>query len=413
MTAIEIYLIFLLTYAGMAAGKLPWFRLDRSGIALFGVIALLVTGAMTFDQINGRIDPASLILLFSLMMISEQFVLSGFIDIAIGRIARVKGSPLRVLAVTVMITGALAAFITNDLLVLISTPLLIEVIRRRRLNPVPFLIAAITADNAGSAATIIGAPQNIIIGQLGDLRLANYLLACVVPSLVALAIIYIVVAFLWRGRLELQPRDEVPEPPIPFPAPRGHDRNQTNRAILALAGLLALFSTDLPHDILALSIMALMMLNRKTTSGAMIAGVDWPMLLLVYGLLGVTGALGITQLPAVAQEILQPLHMMPDGLIVLAPLSLFMSNTIGNVPFAILVLQTWQSPSSGALYGLALLTSLAGNLSNLMIVESAQLYGVRISPRDFARAGIPITLASMLVAVIWLNLTGFMNWLPS
>jgi Na+/H+ antiporter NhaD/arsenite permease-like protein len=416
MTAAKIYLIFLLTYAGMAAGRLPWFRIDRSGIALFGIIALLGTGTLNFDEINGRIDPPSLILLFALMIISEQFAASGFIEIAILRIGQVMGSPLRVLAATVAITGGLAALVTNDLLVLITTPLLIDVLRRRGLNPVPFLIAAIAADNAGSAATIIGAPQTILIGQLGDLRLPTYLGACGLPAIVALATVFGVVALLWQGRLTA-------ETPVPAEAPplvlHPHDRNLTNKAILALAGLLALFSTSLPHDTLALSIMALMMLSRKMTSRSMIAGVDWPLLILVYGLFGVTGALGSTALPALLQDWLQRVHLMPDGLLTLAPLTLLMCNTIGNVPFSILLLQTWQDPPSGALYGLALLSTLAGNLllvgslSNLLIVESAAGRGIVLASRDFVRAGVPITLISLGFAVLWLHFAGFMPWLAS
>jgi Na+/H+ antiporter NhaD/arsenite permease-like protein len=96
-----------------------------------------------------------------------------------------------------------------------------------------------------------------------------------------------------------------------------------------------------------------------------------------------------------------------------------MSCTIGNIPFVILLLQLWQDMPPGALHGLALFSSLSGNLlligslSNLVIAERARERGVELRFWEFARAGIPITLASMGFAVLWLWLTGFMPFLPA
>jgi Na+/H+ antiporter NhaD/arsenite permease-like protein len=417
MTAAKIYVIFLLTYGGMAAGRLPWLRVDRTGIALLGLIALLATEALNLDEVGSRIDMPTLVLLFAIMIISAQFIASGFCDSVIERIGRAPGSPLRILGLTIAACGGLSAFLANDMLVYCMTPLLVDALRARGLDPRPYLIAMIAADNAGSAATIIGAPQTILIGQLGNLHLLTYLWACGVPAIVSLGIVFAVVAFLWRGKLEL-PSDGFAEPtPPPMPI-RAHDRNQTNKGIAAVVCLLALFLTDLPRDVFALTIAAVLLLNRKFTSTAMIAAIDWPLLLLFACLFGVTGALGSTALPGLLIDGLQSIHLLPDSLIVLAPLTLLMSNTLGNVPFAVLLLQVWLDPPPGALYGLALLSSLAGNLlligslSNLIIVERAAERGVKLRSHEFARAGIPITLASMAVGIFWLYITGIMPWLP-
>jgi Na+/H+ antiporter NhaD/arsenite permease-like protein len=417
MTAVKIYLIFLLTYAGMAAGRLPWLRVDRTGIALLGLIALLGTEALTLDEVGSRIDMPTLVLLFALMIISAQFVTAGFCDAAFARLGTAPGSPLRILGLTVALSGGLAAFLANDILVVVATPLLIDAVRQRGLDPRPYVIAFIAASNAGSAATIIGAPQTIVIGQLGALRLPTYLAACGVPAVVSLGIVFAVIAVLWRGRLALRPDgfQIAALPPMPL---RPHDRNQTNKGIVALGALLALFCTGLQKDVFALPIAALLLINRKFTSRTLIAAVDWPVLLLVACLFGVTGALGSTALPALVINSLQDVHLLPDSLIVLAPLTLLMSCTIGNMPFTILLLQMWQDMPQGALYGLALLSSLAGNLlligslSNLLIVERASERGVTLHFWEFARAGIPITLLTMTFAVIWLYGTGFMPFLP-
>jgi len=418
LTALKIYLVFLLTYAGMAAGRLPWLRVDRTGIALLGLIALLGSQALTLDEIGARIDMPTLMLLFALMLISAQFVTSGFCDAVFARLGTAAGSPLRILGLTVAVSGGLAAFLANDILVFVATPILIDAVRQRGLDPRPYLIAFIAASNAGSAATIIGAPQTILIGQLGGLRLPTYLAACGIPAMVALVIVFAVVGFIWRGKLALSAEGFQSPPPPPPVAVRRHDRNQTNKGLVALAALLVLFCTGLPKDVFSLPIAALLLINRKFTSRTMIAAVDWPMLLLVACLFGVTGALGNTLGASALIDWLQDIHLLPDSLVVLAPLTLVMSCTIGNMPFVILLLQLWQDMPAGALHGLALFSSLSGNLlligslSNLIIAERASESGVNLRFWEFARSGIPITLASMGFAVFWLYVTGFMPFLP-
>src|SRR5580704_13723412 len=98
MTAVKIYLIFLLSYVGMAAGRLPWLRVDRTGIALLGVVALLATDSVTLDDLGGTIDTSTLVLLFALMIISAQFVESGFYDLCADWITSQRGSPAWLLA---------------------------------------------------------------------------------------------------------------------------------------------------------------------------------------------------------------------------------------------------------------------------------------------------------------------------
>jgi Na+/H+ antiporter NhaD/arsenite permease-like protein len=196
------------------------------------------------------------------------------------------------------------------------------------------------------------------------------------------------------------------------------DRNQTIKGVIATLALLALFSTALPREIGALVIAALLLANRKFTSRTMIAAVDWPLLLLFACLFGVTGALADTGIPWAGISQLQEWGLMPDSLLILTPLTLLMSNTIGNVPSVILLMQIWPNPPKGALYGLALLSSLAGNLllvgslANLMVVERAAAFGVKLSFAEHAKVGIPVTLLSMAFAVLWLAYMDWLPWLP-
>src|ERR1700690_4517169 len=115
MTAVKIYFIFLFTYIGMAAGRLPWLRVDRTGIALLGLIALLGTEALTLDEVGARIDMPTLVLLFAIMIISAQFIASGFCDSVIERIGKAPGSPPRILGLTVACCGGPSALLAKDM----------------------------------------------------------------------------------------------------------------------------------------------------------------------------------------------------------------------------------------------------------------------------------------------------------
>jgi Na+/H+ antiporter NhaD/arsenite permease-like protein len=419
MTAALVILVFVLTYIGMAVGRLPWFQVDRTGIALFGIIALLVIQPWRADKLGAYIDFPTLALLFALMIISAQFVTAGAYDLCVDWIVNRTANPATLLALTVAVCGGMSAILANDVVAFTMAPLLVAGAQSRRLDPRPFLIALAAASNAGSAATLIGNPQNILIGESGgngELSFQTFLLVCGLPALVSLAAVFAVIWFLWHDRIGstvLAATREVPEVPR-----HPYDRNQAIKGLVAVALLLGLFATPLPRDIGGLVIAAILLASRKFTSRTMIAAIDWPLLLLFVCLFAIAGSLTDTFDTGALVSSLEQYGLLPNNLAILAPLTLVMSNTIGNVPSVILLLQIWRGLPDGPLYGLALLSTLAGNLllvgslANIIVVERAATFGVRLSFGDYARAGIPITILSMGFAVIWLAWTGWLPWLP-
>ncbi|HEX6102216.1 MAG TPA: SLC13 family permease, partial [Alphaproteobacteria bacterium] len=290
-------------------------------------------------------------------------------------------------------------------------PLLCLGVRRRGLDPRPFLAGLAGASNSGSAATVIGNPQNILIGQVGGLDFWTFLAACGVPALLALAITYAAVALVWRKELARPaPRDALPDlPPL--------DRWQLAKASLGTAALILLFATPLPRETGALVIAALLLLSRRMHSREVVGAVDWPLLLLFACLFVITHAFAGTGLAQQAIAGLSARGILPETIAAMAPMVLIASNSIGNVPFVILLLAVWPAPPEGALYGLALLSTLAGNLlitgslANIITAERAAASGVRFGFLDHARAGVPMTLASLAVAALWLWATGWMRWI--
>src|ERR1700756_2450719 len=201
MHAAIVLLILILTYIGMAAGRIAWLQVDRTGIALLAVIALLASGQMTLDDFGSAVDLPTIAFLFAMMIISAQFAESGFIDLCARTITESQRGTVTLLALTVAIGGGLSAILATDILVIAIAPLLIAGAQGRGFDPRPFVIALVAATNAGSAATLIGNPQNILIGSLGRLDFWTFLAICAVPALFSLVVIFLVVWLQWHTRI--------------------------------------------------------------------------------------------------------------------------------------------------------------------------------------------------------------------
>src|SRR5262249_52854168 len=402
-----IALIFVLTYIGMALGRIPGLRIDRSGIAMIAAVVLVAAGALPIDEIAAAIHFPTLLLMGGLMILSARVGATGFYDVAAAWLARQAGRPLRLLALTIGIGGVLSALLVNDVVVFAMTPLLCTGLAARKLDVRPFLFGLAAASNAGSAATLIGNPQNILIGQVGRLGFWSYSAIASVPALIGLVVTFGGIALAWRSGPAAEPADE----PVEVPA---LDRRQLSFCITALVVLLVLFTTSLPREISALLVAACLIVSRTLPSRQLLDEIDVPFLFLFASLFIVNDAFSRTGLAEEALHVLASYGLLPDRLSLLAPTALVLSNTIGNVPAVVMMLEVWRGIPEGVLVGLAILSTLAGNLflvgslANLIVAERAALSGVRLSFRDHARAGVPITLLSMLIAGLWLWALGGM-----
>lgn len=401
--------IFAATYVAMAVGRIPGLRTDRAGAALVAATAVIAVIGADLGQAAGWVDLSTLALLFGLMVLSAQFGISGFYEYCADRITHARGSPQRLLAATILVSAALSAVLANDIIAFAVPPLLCLGLQARRLNPVPFLIGLAAATNVGSAATVIGNPQNILIGQVGALDFWRFIAICGVPALAGLAVIQAVVCWLWRGRWDLA---ALPAAAAPEARRAMLQRGPLLKAAVAAAALLIAFGAGAPRDLAALLVAAALFASRRVETRALVGGVDWSLLMLFGGLFVVTGVVAeLPQTQALFRDLIAA-GLLPDRLSVLAPLTLAMSNTIGNVPSDILLLQVWHQPPREALYALALLSTFAGNLlltgslANIIVAERAATVGASLPFLAHARAGIPITLLSSAIAGLWLWLTG-------
>lgn len=393
-------IVFALVYVGMIFGKYPGLALDRTGMALLGAIALLVTERVTPHDAWEAIDVSTICLLLGLMVVSSQLRLGGFYSAVTQRIAAIDVSPRALLALVIASMAALSAVLTNDVICLAVTPVLIEGCAHRKLNPVPYLLALACAANVGSAATLIGNPQNMLIGQALQLSFPHYLLDAAIPSALGLVAIWMVICWHTGGQWHSETK-------LGAPDAQPYNAWQTAKGLAAIVGLVLIFLfTNWPRDVVALGAAGVLLLSRKMASRTVMGLVDWHLLLLFMGLFVVNHALDVTGAMPVAMRALRE-----HGVEVQQPAWLFgitvvLSNLVSNVPATMLLLPSATHPSAGPI--LALASTLAGNLfivgsiANIIVVEQAARVGIRISWQEHARIGVPVTVLTLGIAAVWL-----------
>lgn len=402
--------VFVAVYIGMATGGVPRLRVDRAWIAVAGATLLIVAGTLSVETAAPLVEIDAIVLLLGLMILSAQFDLAGLYGRCAELVVRNGHNPGRLLALVVALGGFLSAVLVNDIVVFALTPVLCTGVRAKGLDPRPFLLALAGAANAGSAATLIGNPQNILIGQAGSLDFFRFIMVCGPPAMVACGTVWLVIWATWRTRWVLA---EGPGGILPHVA---IDRGVMTKALIATAALLVLFATPMPREVAALAIAVALMVSRRFASRDLVSRIDWNLLLLFAGLFVVTGAFSGAGWGAQTAAWMQSLGFAPDRALPLAIASLVGSNLIGNVPFVVVLLQVAPDMSADTLHALALLSTLAGNLLivgsvvNLIVAESARQQGVRLGFLDFASVGVPATLLSMTMATAWLVAGAWLTW---
>ena len=395
-------IVFVAVYLGMILGEIPGLLVDRAGIALLGAIALVALGQTTATRAWAAVDVNTIALLFGLMIISAQFRLFGFYQWVGGRLARWEQSPARLLAAVIALAGILSALLANDIVCLAMTPLLVELALKRGLDPVPFLLGLACAANVGSAATLIGNPQNMLIGQALRLSFGRYLLDGGVPAILGLAVVWGVIAWMWRNRWS-GPRGDLCLACAPF------NRWHTLKAALVLLGVIAAFLLGpWPHGAVALAGAGILLTSRRMASREVLGLVDWQLLVLFMGLFVVNAAMRDTGLADRGLRLLTA-----SGVDLRRPAVLFgatavLSNLVSNVPAVMLLLPAAAHRLAGPI--LALASTFAGNflivgsLANIIVVDQAKRMGVELNWRTHARVGIPVTLGTLVLASAWLAL---------
>ena len=394
--------IFALTYLLISGRRLKILPLNRPASALLGAVLMVATGVMTPQEAYRAVDYDTLVLLLGMMLISAYLYLGGFFDWAADGVLKVAGTPRRLLLYLILTSGVLSALLVNDTVCLMLTPLVVAVMVRGKLPLHPYLLALAMSANLGSVATLVGNPQNMIIGSLSKMPFLRFSAALWPVAAVGLVLEYAVLRFGFRRVLATAVVcvPQTPSPPL-------------NRPLLALAfGTLALvfvgFVAGFNLAWTALAGGALVMVLARRDTHEVLRLVDWHLLVFFAALFVVVEGLNATGLPTQTYEALRGLFGVSPSTQAwnLAWFSVVGSNIFSNVPF-VLVAGKWMGHFAQPELMwkvMALATTFAGNLTilgsvaNIIVVESARGH-VEVGFWDYARYGIPVTLLTTLAGM--------------
>jgi Na+/H+ antiporter NhaD/arsenite permease-like protein len=392
--------IFALTYLLISGRRLKLLPLNRPAAALLGTVLMVVTGVLTPEQAYRAVDYDTLVLLLGMMLIAAYLHLGGFFDWAAHWTLRAAGTPQRLLLSLILTSGVLSALLVNDTVCLMLSPLVVRVIARSGLPLLPYLLALAMSANLGSVCTLVGNPQNMIIGQLSGLPFGRFTLELLPAAAAGLALEFVILRLGFRrvlaaARIQADPGAA---PPL--------DRRLVRLALLTLAGVFAGFLAGWNLAWTALAGGAVVMVLARRDTHEVLKQVDWHLLLLFAALFVVVEGLNLTGLPGQLYEQLRGLF----GATATAQawnLTWFAaagSNIFSNVPFVLVAGQWLPHFADPPLMWkvMALATTFAGNLTllgsvaNLIVVESARGH-LEVGFWDYARFGIPVTLLTLVV----------------
>ncbi len=401
--------IFALTYLLISGRRFKVLPLNRPAAALLGAALMVATGVLTPAQAYAAVNYDTLVLLLGMMLIAAYLALAGFFDWAARWTLRIAKTPQRLLLYLILVSGTLSALLVNDTVCLMLTPLVVAVIVRGHLPLLPYLLALAMSANLGSVATLVGNPQNMIIGSLSGLRFLDFTASLLPVALVGMAIQYAVLRLGFRGTLRgvrISPALETARP--------------LDRRLVIVTGIVLVlvftgFVAGFNLAWTALSGGALVMVLARRDTHEVLKLIDWHLLVFFAALFVVVEGLNRTGLPD------QIYSQLGEGFGTsataqgwnLAWFSAIGSNVFSNVPF-VLVAGKWLSHfADPALMWkvLALATTFAGNLTilgsvaNIIVVESARQHG-EVRFWDYAKYGIPVTVLTTIAGMGVLLLLG-------
>ncbi|MFD1171432.1 ArsB/NhaD family transporter [Oceanobacillus picturae] len=415
-------IIFIVSYFFIMTDKI-----NRAIVALSGGTLLLLTGIFTTQDIfTEYIDWATIALLFSMMVLISITEKTGlFTFIAIRFAQRVGGRPIPLLVGVGVLTAVGSAMLDNVTTVLIFVPILLKITKLLNIPSFPYLLMIIFSSNIGGAATLIGDPPNIMIGQAVEhLTFLSFFIHVGPVALIMFLTMILFIYLCFRKTLsnsvidarELEKMDaaaHLHKTPMLY--------KSISVLILTITGFLlhAFVHIDLTAIALAGALLLLFLTQDELEAERVFEKVEWVTLFFFVGLFTLVGGL---QEVGVIDELARAIVLTTDGdyvnttLLVLWVSGIF-SGIVDNIPFVAAMIPVVQEfESYGMVYldpiwwALSLGACLGGNATligssaNVVVAGLAERSGERISFVRFMLFGVPIVLISLVISTIYIYL---------
>jgi len=398
------YVIFLASYVVFALGKFPGLKIDRTGAAIIGAVGMVAFRVVRPGEALHFIDFSTIVLLFSMMLIVGNLHLVGFFEWNAEAVLR-RLKPHQLLPAVVFTCGFLSAFFVNDIVCLVMVPFVLSITRRMRLEPLPYLLAVATASNIGSVSTITGNPQNMLLGSFSGIRYRDFLAHLGPVAVVGLFVDWGVLHWIHMRKMDVRIEEQKE---IPLPA---LDLSRLTKPVIVVTAVVVGFFLGVDPALMAALGAAVLLITRTLEPQKLYKEVDWGLLVFFVGLFLIVGGAENAGITGRLLDFARHWNLQRMGIFTLAVAGL--CNIVNNVPAVMLMkslVPGFANPHSAWLV-LAMASTLAGNLTitgsvaNIIVVESAKPE-VQIGYRDYLKAGVPITLITLLLGWAWLTWMG-------
>ena len=385
-------------------------KIDRPAAAVIGGVLMVAVKVVGPRDAIGAVDFATIVLLFSMMLLVAALKLAGFFEwVADWVIAHMHATHL--LGAVVVISGVLSAFFVNDIVCLVMAPLLLHMTRRMNVRPVPYLLALATASNIGSVATITGNPQNMVIGAASGIAYRDFLAHLGPVAVIGLLIDWAILHWIFARDLRVEPVLAVAAKAEQTAGMAALPEQGMAKPVVIMLVVIVGFLAGVPPALMAAVGAAALLISRTREPRLLYKQVDWGLLVFFVGLFVIVRGAEDSGLVA---EILRGFGFLNlNRTASFSVVVVVLSNLVSNVP-AVMLLRSmvphFPNPHTGWLL-LAMSSTLAGNLTitgsvaNIIVVERARPEA-EIGFRQYLAVGVPVTLATVAVGALWLHWIG-------
>jgi Na+/H+ antiporter NhaD/arsenite permease-like protein len=396
----------------IAARKVGHIRVAIWQAMVAGAVLVLATGQITPAAALDAIDPEVMLFLLAMFVVGEALVESGYLYAAAYRwLSRVRTTDTLVLAV-VFASGLASALLMNDTLAIVATPLVLRLAMEHRIAARLLLLALAFGITTGSAMSPIGNPQNLLIAVHGpiDAPFVTFVRVLALPTLINLVLCYLVLRVLFHEEFHRIP---LVHSPVTVTDP-ALARLARLALLLIVAGIIVRLALPVAGFALQLSLSLVALLGAAPVlllsprRLPLLRAIDWSTLAFFAAMFVLMASVWNS---AVLQHWLEVPGLDLASASTVLGVGVLLSQLVSNVPLVALYLPVLQAHqvAADALLALAAGSTIAGNLlilgaaSNVIIVQRAERRGATLRFREFARAGIPLTLLQAMV--YWLFLT--------
>lgn len=404
--------MFVLTYSLIAVRKVNGRRIRTWTAAVLGGVLMLLLGVVTPSEAWDYINFEVILQLAGMMMLTASLQYCGFFEIVVDFLMRRFDGRRRFLSGVMAITACLSAVMLNDAVVLIFTPIVLRCCQRMRADPVPYMVGVFVSANIGSAATVVGNPQNALVASMAGIGFLDYSIRVIPLTVICMAVAMLMMRRMYGGRLDT---DDASLSGETFHI-REVDKYRLCAVLAVTVTALVLFALSVPLGLriyqIALAAGAVSLIIVLTDSmragGYVIRHVDWSILLFFTGLFVViAGAVSSGLLDSMSE-----LFGMGDGNVpsigMLSGFSTVLANLVSNVPSVMLIGQLLPEGDMVLWITLAVTSTFAGNLTligaaaNIIVEDEGEKHGIRMDFFRYLRVGIPIAVITIVIATAYL-----------